>query len=305
MMSLAHAAQLLAGDVNGSRVLCPGPGHSPSDRSLSVWFRRDAADGFIVHSFAGDSFLHCRDHVRERLRIPRGADRFSPRPLQRPPATRSSRALAIWAESRSPIGTPVETYLASRGLHLASYAPGAALRFHPNCPFKGRHPPFTVTRIPAMIALVRDIVSDRPVAIHRTAITPDGRKIAIPDGPKDGRMALGPGASGAVKLSDEVTEVTTVLGIGEGIETTTSLRLIPEFGASPIWSALNAPNMGHFPVLPGIDVLWIAVDNDAAGIEAARTVAARWREAEREVLFVQSAYAGEDLNDIVEAAPAT
>jgi putative DNA primase/helicase len=144
-MSLAHAARLLGGEASGDRVLCPGPGHSPSDRSLSVWFKRDAADGFIVNSFAGDSFLLCRDHVRRCLHIARGTDRFVPRRKAQRLAAQPSGPLGIWAEARNPIGTPVEVYLASRALQLARYAPGTALRFHPSCPFNG-------TRTPAMVA---------------------------------------------------------------------------------------------------------------------------------------------------------
>ena len=45
----------------------PGPGHSRADRSLSIKINPSAPDGFIVHSFAGDSPTDCRDHVRAAL----------------------------------------------------------------------------------------------------------------------------------------------------------------------------------------------------------------------------------------------
>lgn len=69
-LSLAAAANLLGGDVSGGQVLCPGPGHSAVDRSLSVKFDEGCSEGFLVHSFAGDDPLICRDHVRERLGLP-------------------------------------------------------------------------------------------------------------------------------------------------------------------------------------------------------------------------------------------
>ena len=47
-----------------------------------------------------------------------------------------------------------------------------------------------------MVALVRDIRSNEPVAIHRTALDLEGRKIEV-DG-KD-RMALGPTKGGVCK----------------------------------------------------------------------------------------------------------
>src|SRR5207248_1762914 len=47
----------------------PGPGHSPKDRSLSIKLNPSAPDGFVVHSFAGDDPLQCKDHVRSKLGI--------------------------------------------------------------------------------------------------------------------------------------------------------------------------------------------------------------------------------------------
>ena len=68
--SIAKIAELLGGDVQGAEVLCPGPGHSAGDRSLSV--KPDPADreGFVTHSFAGDDWKDCRDHVRTKLGLP-------------------------------------------------------------------------------------------------------------------------------------------------------------------------------------------------------------------------------------------
>jgi hypothetical protein len=70
--AIAHA---LGGEVLGRDcILCPGPGHSRQDRSLSVKLDPTAPDGFIVHSFAGDDPIICKDHVRERL----GLEPFKP-----------------------------------------------------------------------------------------------------------------------------------------------------------------------------------------------------------------------------------
>ena len=68
--SLGKIAELLGGDVRGSEVLCPGPGHRAGDRSLSL--KADPADreGFLIHSFAGDDWQACRDHVRQKLGLP-------------------------------------------------------------------------------------------------------------------------------------------------------------------------------------------------------------------------------------------
>jgi hypothetical protein len=62
-------ARVMGGDVNGASALVPGPGHSPKDRSLSVKPDPNAPDGILVHSFAGDDFAECRDHVKAKLGI--------------------------------------------------------------------------------------------------------------------------------------------------------------------------------------------------------------------------------------------
>lgn len=298
-MDLRNAALLLGGEVSGRGIVCPGLGHSSRDRSLSVMFSPSAPGGFVVFSHAGDDPLTAKDYVRNRLGLERTkSERASDRVAKL--ATHAKRdvgvrqvgeghhALRLWTEACDPTGTPVEIYLRHRGLSLPA-DPGEVLRYHPACPFAG-------TRTPAMIALVRNIRTDAPQAIHRTALSLDGRKVAVAG--KE-RAALGPIAGGAVKLAPD-TEVTTCLGIGEGIESTLSLRHFPEFGASPVWSVLNEGGVSVFPVLSGIECLWIAVDHDSAGITAAERCAGGWRHAEREVFLVKAVRVKADLNDVVQ-----
>ena len=64
LTNLQTLAKTLGGEVNGSQVLAPGPGHSTIDRSLSVKLDSNAPDGFLTHSFAGDDAIICRDYVR-------------------------------------------------------------------------------------------------------------------------------------------------------------------------------------------------------------------------------------------------
>jgi hypothetical protein len=68
-MDIKEIARALGGDINGRSARVPGPGHSPKDRSLSVT-PADNADGFIVHSFAGDDPIECKDYVRGKLGMP-------------------------------------------------------------------------------------------------------------------------------------------------------------------------------------------------------------------------------------------
>lgn len=288
MIDARSLARALGGEVSGNTVRAPGPGHSRHDRSLSVTIR----DGdFIVHSFADDDWRECRDHVRAAIGVHPFDFREQARGAHKPAvyvvdsdtgANHTMAALAIWREARPIGGTPAVAYLASRGL---SYQ-GEELRWHPSCPFgKGQ-------RHGCMVALVRNIVTNEPQAIHRTAIDSNCRKID--------RKAFGPIGGGAVKLTDNV-DVSTVIAIGEGIETALSIPLLPMLGNMPVWSVLTAGGIATFPALPGIESVWIAADNDASGTgqKSARAAGARLYGHGIETIILTSNVAGSDLNDRV------
>ena len=108
VLDLRTIARALGGDVVGAQVLCPGPGHSAKDRSLSVRFSMLAPDGFVVFSHAGDDPLVCKDHVRGLLGLSRrhfGAGsrppRVEPKPRE-PDPDRTASALALWTGPREP-----------------------------------------------------------------------------------------------------------------------------------------------------------------------------------------------------------
>jgi hypothetical protein len=295
ILSLSQIAQALGGEVSGSRVRFAPPGHSRRDRSAWIEIASALDDGIYVGTFSGDDPLAIKDYVKERVGIS-GGGRLVPLvpSVTQDDAERTAVALKVWTQAQDPRGTPVETYLTSprphgRGVELPRETVGEAIRFHPHCPFRG-------TTTPAMVCLVRDVVSDEPRAIHRTALSPVGRKVKI--GGVD-RLSLGPIRGGAIKLTPD-EEVSRCLGVGEGIESTLSLRNCHEFGRSPVWSLISAGGLAGLPVLAGIESLWIAVDNDASGtgFRAARTCAERWRVARSEIFLVTPSAAALDLNDI-------
>ena len=197
---------------------------------------------------------------------------------------------STWKEAGPPHETPVDFHLARRRLILPPDS-GDCLRFHPRCVF-GKNAA-GITYAPCMVALVRNVITNQPQAIHRTALDQEGHKVEI--GGRD-RMALGPIASGAVKLTAD-EDVTIALGIGEGIETALSLQRIPEWAGSPVWSVLNANGVASFPLLAEVETLAVAVDHDVAGEKAALAVAERWRGAGREVLLFEAVVPGNDMND--------
>jgi hypothetical protein len=88
----------------------------------------------LAWCFGGCNSRDVLAELRRRGLLDRRAnDRRAPaaRTSDRDDAVRTARALAIWREARSAVGTIVESYLRSRGLFLNAWP--AALRFHPTC----------------------------------------------------------------------------------------------------------------------------------------------------------------------------
>jgi hypothetical protein len=289
---LRAIAFALGGDISGrSTVIAPGPGHSRKDRSLSVKLSASSPDGFICFSHAGDDWRQCRDYVRGKL----GLAAFQPYERRTPPRHRdrakaappdnAKTALRLWRQAVDPRGTLVEAYLKGRGLDLPGEAAFEAIRFHGDCPFGGE-------RFPAMVCLIRNIVTNAPQGVHRTALAQDGTAIKRND--KTFRMTLGPVVGGAIKL-DPDEDVTHGLCIGEGVETTLAGR---QMGLRPGWAGVNTAGVASFPILPGIDGLHIFRESDLNGASArdAESCARRWYEAGRDV-FIVDPDIGKDLND--------
>jgi hypothetical protein len=194
---------------------------------------------------------------------------------------RRRSALSIWAEAGSARGSPVEPYLSRRALTLADLD-GRVLRFYPRCPWEGGFSP-------AMIALFRDIWTNEPVAIHRTALTADGRKI--------GRKMLGSVRGAAIKL-DADADVTMGLTIGEGVETCLAAR---QADFRPVWALGSVGAISSFPVLSGVEGLTILAETGEPSAKAIQTCGRRWSDAGREVIIV-SPRTGSDVNDALRGA---
>ena len=298
MLDARQIARGLRGEVIGrDQVLAPSPGHSAKDRSLSVKIAPSHPDGLVVHSFTNPDWRACRDYVFDALGIERSRRRYS-EPKHRTPDVRlraveadrqprepDDNALRLWHEAKSPRGSLVERYLRSRGLVLPD-APD--LRFHPRCPF-GRNQFGNGQWHSCMVGLYRDIITNEPKAIHRTALTADGRKI--------GRMTLGPREGCAIKLTPD-EDVGDGLTVGEGIETTLGGIML---GFRPAWALGDAGAIAKFPVLSGIESLIILTDNDVSGKgqASATECSTRWRAAGREVFRVLPDSLGEDMANCV------
>jgi Toprim domain-containing protein len=303
MFDLRHAAIALGGEVNGREVLCPGPNHSPKDRSLSVRFDPAAPGGFIVWSFAGDDPIAAKDYIRQRLGLPewqpgdeqdrriypsrvRAFDKaaiehdIGQRPRTEDDLERIAMATRLWQEASALRSATVDRYFNSRALDLPDVT---ALRFHPRCPWRDENAGVTI-RIPALIGAFASIDDDLLTAVHRV-------RLDQPQcWPKADRRMLGIVHRAAIKL-DAIDGDSLV--IGEGIETCLAAR---QLGYRPVWALGSVGAISFFPVLEGIRRLLILGETGKASAEAIQFCGRRWQRAGRRVQIVMPDV-GSDLND--------
>jgi len=304
-LDLRTIARALGGEVSGRQVLCPGPGHSARDRSLSVRLEPDAPDGFLVHSFADDDPLVCKDHIRERLGLPtwqpgdgrdrrvdpvqvRKFDRTAPerestkRPRSEDDLARVERATEIWNEAVDPRGTAVEKYLHARRLDLDDDLAGGVLRFHPRTPWRDENTGKT-DRIPCLIVAFRCIDDGTITAVHRIRVDQPERW------PKTERKMLGIVHRAAIMFDP----IGPKLAIGEGAETVMAAR---KLAIQPAWALGSVGCISGFPIIDSVKQLTILGEAGQASADAIKFCARRWRRAERDV-HVAMPDIGSDLND--------
>jgi hypothetical protein len=209
-------------------------------------------------------------------------------------------AARIWVAASPIEGTLAEVYLRQvRGLEVPEGCSGEVLRFHPACPhIDHSRDPEAHIMLPAMVALFRDAVTDKPVAIHRTALSRDGRKADLPKA----KLSLGPIEGAAIKLSP-AAQVSRELSISEGVETGLAGLMR---GYSPMWVTGSSVGIRFFPVIEQIQRLTVLVDSDAPkadgsrpGPDAAIACSRRWTGAGRKVRRVRPEIEGSDFADIV------
>jgi putative DNA primase/helicase len=259
-----------------SRHPCPVCDKGLKDRALGV---TKTSTEFVAHCFRC-GFV---ERVGGGVNSGDGSSRQSePEPQYE---TLSDYWQGIWRDCQSITGI-AEQYLRSRSCVIPP-ADGD-LRWHPNL----KHPSGHIGA--ALVALITDTATGLPVSLHRTWIKADGSK------PVEPARLLAKGhrkQGGAIRLWPD-DSVTYGLAIAEGIETALSLA----HGFTPVWALIDAGNLADFPVLPGIEALTIAADNDPAGVKAAKACANRWSASGREVRIVMPATRGTDLNDMLKEA---
>ena len=289
-MTAETIARALGGRRVGQGWMARCPAHADREPSLSI---RDAYDRLLVYCHAGcvqrDVIaalkerglwdLSTRPHLR---RIPH-CKAPSLQPNERQPnerqADRSVAAHRIWRAALPTNGTPVEAYLAGRGLSLPL---PPSLRFH-----RGLRQP-EGGFWPCMVALVTRGADAMPLAIHRTFLARDGSGKAPV---KPAKMMLGPCRGGVVRLG----EPTEVLMVGEGIETCLAAT---QATGLPAWAALSTSGLRALELPVAIREVIVLVDGDGPGEAAARHAANRWNRGGHAVRIARPPR-NMDFNDIL------
>jgi hypothetical protein len=256
---------------------------------IGTWFDHENGVGgdllSLISRYRGGNFQETINYANRFVTyIPMMEESTSSRGSSGNDAVRNTqRAMTLWQEARSIAETIVPRYFAKRGIaSLADDIDVAVLRYHPNCPFGG-------DKQPCLLALMRDVRTNEPRAIQRTAINESGDKI--------GRMMLGPKTGTAIKLTAD-EDIAMGLAIGEGLETVLSAM---QMGFRPAWALGDANNLSAFPVLSGIECLTILIDNDKTGTgqRCALECSDRWTAAGHEVLHALPNHIGDDFNDVL------
>ncbi len=283
-MTAAEIAHHLHGRKSGAGWMARCPAHDDRDPSLAI---QDTCDGkVLVRCHAGCDQARVIAALRS-LGLWQG-DSHSVRQSLRSAASsypdrddgrRTGAALSIWQSTIAGCGTPVETYLRSRGLTIP---PPSTCRFHAGL----KHPSGDIW--PAMVALVSRGTDDVPVAIHRTFLSRDGTGKAPVERTK---LMLGPVRGGAVRLAP----AGDVLMVGEGIET--CLAAMQESGY-PAWAALSTSGLRSLDLPPTVRDVIVLADGDDPGEAAAQDCGLRWKREGRRVRIARPPR-GLDFNDLL------
>jgi len=276
------------------RTRCPKHG----GRALSLSDGRNGA--LLVHCFAGCDASEVWRELRDRGLIGDGVerDRRSPdrsveqhkreaaaeKAEQERMRRRIEQARALYRRGEDARGTPVETYLRSRGIAIPV---PSVLRFVQHCPHRNGG------YYPAMVAPVV-YVDGEQIGVHKTYLRADGYGKA--DLSKEAqRESCGILKAAAVRLASHCAG--KALLVGEGIESTLSAMQLFDL---PGWAALSANGIDTLDLPDEVREVVIAADNDSNGVgyAAALTACERWQGEARHVEILMPPNAGDDFNSI-------
>jgi phage/plasmid primase-like uncharacterized protein len=222
-----------------------------------------------------------RDAVREVRRWVDGEHTRAAVVRQEPPQAKPAdltaarrRVWAVWKELRPIRGTVAERYLNKRGIR-SEHIPWT-LRFHPGLGYVDENKNHLGT-FPALVAPLRD-KEGRIVSLHRTFLSPDGAKAAVPE-PKKVMTPYKPLRGCAIKLWRANDGI---LALTEGIETALAVHAVTQL---PVWAAYSATLLPNVELPEDIRKVVIFADRDLseAGQKYAAQAAENFRALGKEV----------------------
>ena len=178
---------------------------------------------------------------------------------------------------------PLRRYLLNRGLSEVLDNIPATIRFHPALEYRHQQSDgawLSMGHFPAMVAVVQ-APDSRGINIHRTYLTEDGKKAAIPDPDGPGTLlaskklmpsaVAGESKGAAIRLHAPRDRV---MAVGEGIET---MLAVHSSTGLPAWSCISAHGLATVEIPMDVRELTICADHDAngTGYNAAQTLAQR------------------------------
>ena len=272
----------LKGTWRQGRGMCCCPAHDDRTPSLSVTLGRKA---ILFHCFAGCSNEDViaaldRQGVRSRELFDGSGAGTADRQNQ---GDFSPNARRLWHSASAISDSPVERYLAQRGLQRAS----DQFRFLERTPLGPRG---AVQFLPAMLAAVTTDIGI--IAVHRTFLDAVSGKLAGFERPK---RALGSLGCGAVRLAPPVQGR---LGLAEGIES--ALSAMQLFGI-PCWATLGNERFGLVAIPESVRELYLFIDNDAGGALAEERALKTYTAPNRLIHSRAPAAPGFDWNDELKA----
>ena len=296
----------VAGDVMNTPgrslyVRLQGPESGPG--AAGKW--TDAATGEhgdLLDLIARNRDLDClgevMDEARSFLALPR-----PPKPTgfiapKRREGGSPEAACRLFRAGRPVPGTPAEAYLRARG--ITGRLDWPALRYHPSVYYRGcDNAPLELW--PALLAAVTGL-DGTITGILRTWLDPR-RPAKAPLA--DPRRALGHLLGNGVRFGSATKPAPAqagVLGAGEGVETVLALNdVLP---ALPVVAALSANHLAALELPPALRRLYVARDNDAAGLYATKRLHERGGDAGLDVRDLVPVHGDFNL-DLCRLGPAT
>ena len=277
MNIIAQIVDRIGGDLRdgGRAASCPGPGHSPHDRSMSLKLADD--ETVLIHSFSTrTSTAECATYLLELgFGEAIGSRSFSASPrserikrtvTRQAPEALKKRAICRqwWLRSQPMAGSLAHAYLIKRGFDFSDCT-NSAFKFQPNMPFQPYGPKNTSwakgERIPSAPAFLQAISDEEGsmCGLQITYLDPrtgDRRRRGAQ------RLIIGSFMGGSVRLAP----AGSTLVVGEGVETTYSASR--RFKA-PGHALLSAKNFYAWTPPKDVRSLIIAADRGEEGQLAA------------------------------------